>query len=99
MIELSNGYQIEADERCYTLFKVRPGKNKKTGEVVDVKEAIGYYGRLSAAIMAYSDELERKKLKDGSMSLSDAVNAIVECRESVKRELRKAMPEVTEVAE
>lgn len=96
MIILDKTYQIEADERCYILTKTKEGKNKKTGEIITYKKAIGYYTRLAQAILAYSDELERSAIQSADMSLVEAVNTIVECRESVKRIIREAMPEQTE---
>lgn len=94
MIKLDELYQIEADERCYILSKTKEGKNKKTGEPITYKKAVGYYTRLPQAILAYSDELERTAIQSADMSLKEAVNTIRECRESVKRIIREAMPEL-----
>ena len=93
MIKLNHGYQIEADERCYILSRTTKGRNKK-GEETEYKRAVGYYSRLNTAISAYADELERQHIQDTDMTLAEAITAVTEIREGVKKLIREAMPEV-----
>lgn len=95
MIKLQRGYTIEADEKCYILFKSTNGTNKKNEPTV-YKRAIGYYSRIGTALSAYSDELDRELVQNKDMTLTEAIKVINESRESVKKLIREAMPEVVE---
>ena len=101
MIALDNDYFIDADDRCYMLVKLKPAftkagepKYEENGERSMNRDTKGYYTRLSQAISAYSDELDREIVKNGSMTLRDGLNAILESRESVKKLIRESIPEL-----
>lgn len=96
MIILDENYAIDADAFQYILKRKYRGKNRKTGEPVEGYTNKGYYTRLNTALAAYSDELDREIVQSGSMSLTDALNAILESREQVKQLIREALPEVSE---
>lgn len=101
MIILDDGYVIEATDVCYTLVTIKKSytsdgkpKKDKNGNPVMTRSVKGYFSSLNKAILAYSDELDRKVVKDGSMSLKQAVAAIMESRESVKKMIREAIPDI-----
>ena len=83
MIELFDGYKIDVDDYSYALMRETGSVRKDTGKPKNV--VIGYYGSLSAALIALKGELVRQKLKNASVRLSEAVDAIKESNERVER--------------
>lgn len=83
MIELFDGYKIDVDDYSYALMRETGSIRKDTGKPKNV--VIGCYGSLSAALIALKGELVRQKLKNASVRLSEAVDAIKESNERVER--------------
>lgn len=94
MITLDEKYVIEADDACYAL-KVKTIAKKKDGEEKEPSyRPRGYYTSLYAAICAWYDELNREVVKNRSMTLAEAINAISDNREKVCKAVRAALPNI-----
>lgn len=83
MIELFDGYKIEVDEYSYALVRESGHIRKDTGK--PKKIVLGYYGSLSAALIALKGELVRRKLNNAAVPLSEAVAAIKESNDRVQQ--------------
>lgn len=88
MIRLFDDWIVDVDERNYILARDTGKKiitNSKTGKTseVETRDIHGYYQSLSGALIGLSKEIARRKLSDGSMSLSEAVKAISESNQRV----------------
>lgn len=84
MIELFDGWKIDVDSMSYTLKKTVQGKSKKN-EPIERDIIFGYYGTLEGALKALGKEIVRDRLKDGSHSLTEAINTVVEARETIEK--------------
>ena len=84
MIELFDNWKIDVDSMSYTLKKVIPGTSKK-GEPITREDIRGYYGTLEGALKALGKEMVKDELKDGSYTLTDALNVVREAREKVEK--------------
>lgn len=84
MITLFDNWVIDVDSSCYTLKRVVNGKNKK-GEDVTRDDIRGYYNSLEGTLRALGKEIVRDRLKDGSHSLTEAINTVVEARETIEK--------------
>ena len=84
MIELFDGWKIDVDSHSYTLKKVMKGKSKD-GKEIEREDCRGYYGTLEGALKGLGKELVRDKVKDGSHSLTEAIQAVREARETMEK--------------
>lgn len=84
MITLFDNWVIDVDSNCYTLKRVVNGKNKK-GESVTRDDIRGYYNSLEGALRALGKEMVRDELRDGSYTLTEALNVVREARETVEK--------------
>lgn len=84
MINLFDNWVIEVDSNCYTLKRVIQGKNKK-GEETTRDDVRGYYNGLEGALKALGKEMVRDTLRDGSYTLTEALNVVREARETVEK--------------
>ena len=91
MIELFDDYVIVVDELNYRLCK-RMGKRKdKNGNETDEwnYKGYGYFGSVEAALKALSGILSNERLRGRESTLSEAVQAIRESNEAVKKVIER----------
>ena len=90
MIRINDDWVIDVDQYNYILKKdlhiVRTRKNKDGSEAEEHGYKVaGYFSSLSGALRGFGEEIIRDKLKEPSRTLSEAVTAIRECQEEIRR--------------
>lgn len=87
MIRINDDWLIDVDQYNYIIkkdthkmVKARDGKTMVPGYTT-----VGYYGSLRKALDALGGEIIRDKLRGGSRTLCEAVQAIRECEAEWKR--------------
>lgn len=83
MIELFDGWKIDADYLSYCLYKETGVRTRKTGTEVR-KQIRGYYGSLESALKAFGDVLIVEGLKDRLYTLREALAVVSEARSRVE---------------
>lgn len=92
MIELFDGWKIEVDSMAYTLVKEKTHlaeTGKRAGEMVTDRDIRGYYATMEGALNALGKEIVRDNLKDGSHSLTEALNVVRDARETIENLLKE----------
>lgn len=89
MIQIIDDYVIDVDENNYT---VKIDKHKQTtdkkGNVSNVYTIVGYYNNLKNAIIGIKNDMIRKSLSDGIISLESAIKRI----EDISNRLENKLP-------
>ena len=97
MIILDNKYRINVDDRNYTLITVKKiNKGKNAGQ--EKCSVVGYYGTLQGALKAFIDRKRVDSLKGLDISLSEAINKIIESDRIAKGIIENAIPGVEVIA-
>ena len=93
MIRINDDWVVDVDQYNYILKKDmhREEKSRDGKSMVPVYNTVGYYGSLRKALDALGGEIIRDKLRGGSRTLCEAVQAIRECTD----EWRRLVEEVT----
>ena len=89
MIELFDDYVILVNDLDYALARKTKYRNPKTGKIK--YDNIGYFGTVQAALERMVDIYTRDVLKDRSLPLSEAVQAIRESHGRVTKLIETAM--------
>lgn len=92
MIELYDGYVIKIDELQYILAKKTGRIDKRSGK--EDLDPVGYYADLRMALKDFGRRNIRLKLKDGSLSLGDAIRAIQNELDRLEKFIKDNIPEV-----
>ena len=71
MINLENGYAIDADDSQYIL--VRSATTNRKGEKVEIWNNCGYYASLGAAVSAYCEKMAREKIHTTDTTLTEVI--------------------------
>ena len=95
MVKIIDGYAFDHDNYCYTLYHVGQREKgvfgsteKKSGEMVDYKDIIGYFGTLDSMCIALLNyETKRSAESAGVKTLGD----YIEVMKSVADEIKKAV--------
>ena len=87
MIRINDDWVVDVDQYNYILKKDmhREEKSRDGKGMVPVYNTVGYYGSLRKALDALGGEIIRDKLRGGSRTLCEAVQAIRECEAEWKR--------------
>ncbi len=92
MIRIDENYGVDIDKCNYILKRIKVSQgNKHKGE--EYTEVVGYYHDLVEALKRYGQEKVRYALKDGSMTLSEAVDKVSKTWDMVSVTIREAFPE------
>lgn len=77
MIELGNGYYLDADNNCWTIFKTIESTNQKTGEKYTTRTHQKYYSDIKHALNSHVKAMVRLQVQKGEIeSLEEVVGAI-----------------------
>lgn len=82
---------IDADERCYTVGKLKTRKVKTKDGTEKTEDFIAnarYYTSLCAACEGIMESEMRSIVRDNEMSLTEAI----ECMEQIQREVVRVVP-------
>jgi hypothetical protein len=85
MIELFDGYLILVDAYNYVLAKKMGETKRKDGSVEPKYKVYGYYGSVSDALECLAGVYVREGLKDGTHTLTQALNTIKESNGKVAK--------------
>lgn len=75
-LKLDENYSIKTDTHQFILYKTVTRPHKETGEMIEVENNIGYYGRLDAAIKAFLKFEIRHSEKSGAKEIKELVESI-----------------------
>lgn len=92
MIRLNDKFGIEVSDKSYVLCRLRVSTGKKNkGETYSAP--LGYFTGLGEALNAFRKEVIREGLKDGILSLSEAVTRVEESNTKVEEMIKEAFKE------
>ena len=83
MINITDDYAIDADERQYTLVQRKTRTDSKTGDTYEAWETLGYHMTMGDALEALSRRLHREQCKALDLSLAEAIQAYGDIRDTL----------------
>lgn len=99
MVKVNDDYIIEIDSLNYTVkrdeHKTREEKVKGSDEVkiVPVFTTVGYYGDLASSILGAIKDMNRRELGDGTHTLQEAVEIVINNNSKYIELLERALKE------
>lgn len=88
MIRIIDDYIVDSDSMNYTLYREIHGQTKD-GEPLLTRKPLGYFTSLESAIKYCRQDYIRREHQKADMTLSDALDTIVECNRRFEQILKE----------
>jgi succinate dehydrogenase/fumarate reductase-like Fe-S protein len=94
MIRVNETYGILLSNTDYSVVRIRTKTDKKTGKVEEYNIPLTYHDSLIKALERIAKFTVRDAVKDGDMTLSEAVTRIQTALDALTEEIENAVPDV-----
>lgn len=94
MIRVNERYGILVSNTDYSVVRIRTKTDKETGKTEEYNAPLTYHDSLVKALERIAKLTVRDAVKDGDMTLSEAVERIQTALDKLSKEIEDAVPDV-----